>query len=185
MIAKGFTPETGAKGFAINAPAGLLLGCRGVGGDVVVGDGGGGQQVLRVFVVEDGLLDVGAGEGLDGLAGIPEAERDDLGVVAVDPGHHPGAAVARRPAVLAAAGRPDVGDVFRDVLGADDAAPLSGDHDCSCSAIPPRQASARAWKIERSLSLLVRAAARANSARASASLPSFSSRCPRTAGSWT
>ena len=50
-------------------------------GDFVVGDGGGLEQVVLVLGVEDGLFDVGAGEAPDGLMGVPEAQRDDLGAV--------------------------------------------------------------------------------------------------------
>jgi hypothetical protein len=77
------------------------------------------------------VLDVGAGEAFDGLAGVPEAQGYDLGAVAVDPRHRPGASVAGRALVLAAARVLYVGDVLLDMLGADDAAPDPGDHDAS------------------------------------------------------
>jgi hypothetical protein len=86
------------------------------------------DQELVVFWVVDRALDVLAGESLDRLSRLPEAQRDDLGPVAFDPPQQPRTAVSRRLLVAIQAGLLDVSGVGAGVLGPHHAAPDSRDH---------------------------------------------------------
>src|SRR6266581_1390666 len=57
------------------------------------------DEELIVVGIEDSFVDVLACEGLNGFPGLPEAHRDELGTIALDPPQQPGSAVARRALV--------------------------------------------------------------------------------------
>jgi hypothetical protein len=81
------------------------------------------DQVLVVIEVEDRLLDVLAGKGLDRGSGLPQAYRDDLGAVTVHPPPHPGPAVAGRALIARDASLNHISGVGGGILGSDRAAP--------------------------------------------------------------
>ena len=54
------------------------------------------MRKLIVVGIEHSRIDVLAGEGLNGFPGLPEAYRDELGTIALDPPQKSGSAVARR-----------------------------------------------------------------------------------------
>src|SRR6266700_6064634 len=57
------------------------------------------DEELIVVGIEHSFVDVLACEGLNGFPGLPEAHRDELGTIALDPPQQPGSAVARRALV--------------------------------------------------------------------------------------
>src|SRR5262245_58033792 len=74
------------------------------------------DEVAIVFGIENGALDVVAGESLDGLERLPERQRDDLGAVAFIALKDVGTAIARRLAITDQACRSDVLGIRRGVF---------------------------------------------------------------------
>src|SRR5580658_4164260 len=118
-------PVWGRRAAGVRAAADWL---RRVGYLIVLGGQVAVDQVLVVLWVEDRPADVRAGEGLDRGPGLPEADRDDLGPVALHPRQRPGPAVAGRALIAVDAGLLHVGQVGGGVRGPDRSAPGSRDH---------------------------------------------------------
>src|SRR4051795_11775073 len=86
------------------------------------------DEVALILGVQDGRVDVLAGESVNRVDAVPERQGDELrGAVVVAP-EQPGSAVAGGPAVCREAGFADVRGVLVGVGGAHDAAPGAGDH---------------------------------------------------------
>src|SRR5262245_19367686 len=86
------------------------------------------EQVGVVLGVVDGAVDVGAGEGGDGVEGIPKGQGEEFGFVAVDAAEGADAAVARCLSVVFEAGGEQVGEVGVGIGGGDATSPDAGDH---------------------------------------------------------
>ena len=69
-----------------------------------------------------------AGEGLNGFPGLPEAHRDELGTIALDPPQKPGSAVARRALVAFDSSPLHVRRICGSILSPDRSTPDSRDH---------------------------------------------------------
>jgi hypothetical protein len=74
--------------------------------DLVVGDRRLANEVARILGVQDHRVDVVAGEGPDGVDGVPQRQGDELGAVAAAAPEQPCAEVAGRLAVLGDARSP-------------------------------------------------------------------------------
>ena len=86
------------------------------------------DQELLVVRVEDCLLDVLASEGLNCGPGLPEAHRDELGMITLHTPKQPGPAVAGRALIALDAGLLYVRCISGSVLRPDRPAPSSRDH---------------------------------------------------------
>src|SRR5215831_19494314 len=98
-------------------------------GNLIVADGQVAfDQELLVIRIEDRRVDVLAGEAFDRCSRFPQAHRDELGTVTLDPPQQPGAAVAGRALVAFDAGPLHVLRIGGSVFGPDRPAPDSRDH---------------------------------------------------------
>ena len=86
------------------------------------------DEKLIVVGIEHGRVDVLAGEGLNGFPGLPEAHRDELGTIALDPPQEPGSAVARRALVAFDSGPLHIRRICGSVLRPDRSTPDSRNH---------------------------------------------------------
>src|SRR5207302_7010461 len=86
------------------------------------------DEEALVLRVEDGDLDVLAGEALDGLQRLPEGERHELGALAFVVAQDPGAPVTGCRAIFGDSRSLEILDVGVGVLAARPAAPGAGDH---------------------------------------------------------
>src|SRR4029078_4277095 len=75
-----------------------------------------------------GRVDVLAGEGHNGVPGLPEAHRDEFGTIALDPPQKPGSSVARRALVAFDSSPLHVRRICASVLSPDPPTPDSRDH---------------------------------------------------------
>src|ERR1700683_3569211 len=86
------------------------------------------DEELIIIGIENCLLDVLAGKAFNRSPGLPEAHRDELGTVALDPPKQPGAVVAGRALVAHDAGPLHIRCISRSVLSPDRPAPGSRNH---------------------------------------------------------
>src|SRR3954447_13635105 len=86
------------------------------------------DQVTLVLGVQDGGVDVLAGEGANGVDALPQRQRDELGSAVVVAAEQPRAAVSGGSAVLGEAGLADVGGVIIGVGRTHRAAPSTRNH---------------------------------------------------------
>src|SRR3954469_4262679 len=86
------------------------------------------DQVALVLGVQDGGVDVLAGEGAHGVDAVPQRQGDQLAGAVLVAAQQPRSAVSRGSTVLGEAGLADVGGVIIGVGGTHRAAPDTGDH---------------------------------------------------------
>src|SRR3954447_7297169 len=86
------------------------------------------DQVALVLGIQDGGVDVLAGEGANGVDAVPQRQGDQLGGAVLVAAEQPRSAVSRGSAVLGEAGLADVGGVIIGVGATHRAAPDTGDH---------------------------------------------------------
>jgi len=86
------------------------------------------MRKLIVVGIEHSRIDVLAGEGLNRFPGLPEAHRDELGTIALDPPQKPGSAVARRALVAFDSGPLHIRRICGSILRPDRSTPDSRDH---------------------------------------------------------
>src|ERR671919_2884531 len=121
--------------------------CRGV-NLVMVGGSLAIDQETVVLRIEHCDLDILSGEPSDRVQGFPEAERDELGSIAVRSREYVCAKIPRRCLVLPYAGLEQVGNVRSLIIDGRPASPRSGDHRLSLRLSDdelPLQTGAASW----------------------------------------
>ena len=95
----------------------------------VVGDGG--LELLKILLilrVVAGTIDVGAGEFLDGVEGVPEAYELEMCDLAFDPSKHEDTAIAGCGLEVRNPGVHEVSEIFTRQVGWNGAMPVSSNH---------------------------------------------------------